>query len=140
MSKDLSVNGRKKLSTLQKDFSEKFSFLFLAFIETEDREKTINARSLDTSKTIMETRIKFSNDEISINGRTLVRNIEKYFFEELGIACQITIHNYSDQELYFPLGYFNEMSLTKANEWAEKQNCTEITAKKVVEFSGKNVF
>ncbi len=140
MSKELTVNGKKKLSTLQKDFSEKFSFLFLAFIETEDKEKTINVQSLDTSKTIMETRIKFSNEEISINGRTLVKNIEKYFFEELGIACQIAVHNYLDQELYFPLGNFNEMSLTKANEWAEEKNCTEITAKKVVEFSGKNVF
>ena len=136
---EISVNGRKKIATLKKEFSEKFNYLFLSFIVTEDRGKNVNVRSLDNSKTIAETRTKFSNEELTLHGRTLVKNMEEYFFEELGIACQIAVHNYNGHNLYFPIGdFFNTLSLTKANEWAKNQNCTEIDDTK--KFSGLKVF
>lgn len=34
----ITVNGQKKLATLQREFSEKFEYLFLAFIVTEIAE------------------------------------------------------------------------------------------------------
>jgi hypothetical protein len=136
---EISVNGRKKLATLQKEFSEKFNYLFLGFIVVEDRGKNVNVRSLDNTKSIAETRTKFSNKELTLHGRTLVKNMEEYFFVELGIACQIAVHNYQGKVLYFPIGdYFNGLSLSKANEWAKSQNCSEI--KNVANFSKSKIF
>lgn len=139
MASEITVNGRKKLATLQREFSEKFEYLFIAFIATEDINKSVNIKSLDSSKTIIETRTKFSNEEISLNGRTLVKNIEKYFYQNLGIACQIAVQNYSGHVFYFPIGdFFNGLSLTKANDWAKGQNCTPFKDVKI--FSSKKVF
>jgi hypothetical protein len=139
MGKELTVNGRKLLKTLQKEFSKKYKFLFLAFIEDEDRGKTVNVKSLDTSLTIKEARKQFSNEEISLTGSKVVRNMEKYFWKELGIAVQIAVKDYDGNKYYFPIGdYFNKLSLTKANQWAERNNCSEIDD--VSELSGKTVF
>lgn len=139
MGKELTVNGRKLLKTLQKEFSKKYKFLFLAFIEDEDRGKTVNVKSLDTSLTIKEARKQFSNEEISLTGSKVIRNMEKYFWKELGIAVQIAVKDYDGHKYYFPIGdYFNKLSLTKANQWAERNNCSEIDD--VSELSGKTVF
>ena len=65
--------------------------------------------------------------------------MEKYFWKELGIAVQIAVKDYKGKKYYFPIGdYFNKLSLTKANHWAESMNCSEIDD--VSELSGKTVF
>ena len=104
MGKELTVNGRKLLKTLQKEFSKKYKFLFLAFIVDEDRGKSINVKSLNTSLTIKEARKQFSNEEISLTGSKVVRNMEKYFWKELGIAVQIAVKDYKWKKYYFPIG------------------------------------
>lgn len=135
----ITVNGQKKLATLQREFSEKFEYLFLAFIVTEDHHKSVNVRSLDTNQRIADVRSKFSNNELSLNGRTMIKNMEKKFLVDLGIACQIAVQNYNGHKLYFPIGsFFNELSLTKANEWAQSNECTKI--EDVKSLSGKTVF
>ena len=139
MGKEVTVNGRKLLKTLQREFSSKYKYLFLAFIEDSDRGKEVNVKSLNTSLTIKEVRKKFSNEEITLTGSKVVRNMEKYFWKELGIAAQIAVKDYSGKAYYFPIGdYFNGMSLTKANRWAKEQGCCIID--NVSELSGKTVF
>lgn len=141
---EISVNGNKLLSTLQAEFSKKFNYMFLAFIKVEDKDKIVNIRSLDTSKTISESRTIFSNKDLSLNGRTLVKNMENSFLKDLGIACQIAVFNYKSSTgtihpLYFPKGdYFNNSSLTKANEWAKRIGCIEV--KDIKSLSKKTVF
>ena len=139
MSKEITVNGRKLLETLQKEFSSKYTYLFLAFIEDKDRGSSVNVKSLDTSLTIKDVRKQFSNEEISLTGSKVVRNMEKYFWKELGIAVQIAVKDYKGHDFYFPIGdFFNKLSLTKANQWAESVGCSEIDD--VSELSGKTVF
>ena len=140
MANEISVHGRKKMSTLQREFSEKFEYLTLCFIIDADREKSCSVKGIDTSKTLAETRKKFSNEEISIHGRTLVKNLENYFWEQLGIACQIGICNYSGHKHYFPLGSFNGLSLTQANNWAKEKGCSKITAQEISEISKGVIF
>ena len=137
---EISVHGRKKMSTLQKEFSEKFEYLTLCFIIDADREKACSVKGIDTSKSIAETRKKPSQEELSIHGRTMVKTIEKYFWEELGIACQIGICNYSGHKHYFPLGDFNNKTLTQANEWAKERGCTKVTTKEIAEISQGIIF
>ena len=139
MPKEVTVNGRKLLKTLQREFSSKYKYLFLAFIEDSDRGKSVNVKSLNTSLTIKDARKKFSNEEITLTGSKLIRNMENYFWNELGIAVQIAVKDYSGHAYYFPIGdYFNGMSLTKANRWAKEKGCSIID--NVSELSGKTVF
>ena len=58
MATELSMNGKKKIETIQKEFSNKFPFLTLIFLN-EKRE------SIDVSKTLSEIR-KSKGDDISI--------------------------------------------------------------------------
>lgn len=139
MSQEITVNGRKLLRTLQNEFSEKYEYLFLAFIVDEDRGKSVNVKSLKTDVKIVDARKQFSNKEISLNGKSLIKNMEKYFWEELGIAVQIAVKDYKGHEFYFPIGdYFNCLSLTKANNWAKESGCSIFDD--VKELSGKIVF
>jgi hypothetical protein len=139
MAKEISVHGRKHLSTLQKEFSEKFPHLILGFIHSGDRGKSVNVRGLDTSKSISATRTKTSNEEVSLHGRTKVSTMEEKFWEELGIAVQIAVQNYAGKKFYFPIGDgFNEQSLTKANAWAESKGCTKV--EDIDAISGRNIF
>jgi hypothetical protein len=140
MANEISVHGRKKMSTLQREFSEKFEYLTLCFIIDADRNKSCNVKGIDTSKSLAETRKKNSQEEISIHGRTMVKNIENYFWEKLGIACQIGICNYDGHKHYFPLGGFNNLSLTQANKWAQERGCKKVTANEISEISRGLIF
>lgn len=124
---EISVNGNKIMKTLQKEFSNKFEYLTLCFIVDADREKSVNVRGINTDKRLSEVRKKVSTAEISIHGRTKVKNIEDYFWKELGIACQIGICNYNNHSHYFPIGdWFNSKSLTQANDWAKENGCSKV--------------
>ena len=127
MAGEITVNGRKKLATLQKEFSEAFNYLFIAFIDIADKDKKGQVNQIDCSKSISEVRTRVSNEELSLNGRTLIKNIEKYFESELGIYCQIGVHNYQGKTLYIPTDdAFNNSGLTAANKWAAENGCAEI--------------
>ena len=126
---EITVNGRKIMKTLQKEFSKKFEYLLLCFIIDADREKSVNVKCIDTTKTIAEARKKASDKELSIHGRSKVQTIEDFFWKELGIACQIGISDYNGHKYYFPIGSsFNSGTITSANEWAKSAGCSKSTS------------
>ena len=137
---EITVNGNKVMKTLQREFSKKFNYLTLCFIVDADREKCVNVRGINTDKRLSEVRKKFSNAEISLHGRTKVSNIEKYFWSELGIACQIGICNYSGHAHYFPIGSFNSLTLTAANDWARSVGCKKVTDTEIAQISRGTIF
>jgi hypothetical protein len=138
---EISVNGNKIIQTVQKEFSKKFEYLTLCFIVDEDRGKSVNVRGINTTRRISEARKKVSTKEISIHGRTKVQNIEDYFWKELGIACQIGICGYNGHAHYFPIGsWFNEDSLTQANEWAKGAGCKKVGATEIKQICSGTIF
>lgn len=137
---EITVNGNKIMKTLQVEFSKKFNYLTLCFIVDADKEKNVNVRGIDTNKRLSEVRKKFSNEEISLHGRTKVGNIENYFWNELGIACQIGICNYNGHAHYFPLGSFNEKTLTAANEWAKQAGCKKVGPEEIAQICKGSIF
>ena len=137
---EITVTGNKLMKTLQTQFSKKFEYLLLCFIVDADREKTCNVKCIDTTKTISAARKKVSDKELSMHGRSKVQSIEDFFWEELGIACQIGISNYSGHLLYFPLGSFNEKTISQANEWAKEAGCSKISADLIKKASTGYVF
>ena len=137
---EISVNGNKIIQTVQKEFSKKFEYLTLCFIVDADRGKIVNVRGINTAKRISEVRKKVSTKEISIHGRVKIQNIEDYFWKELGIACQVGICNYSGHSHYFPIGSFNEKSLTQANEWAKEAGCKKVGATEIKQICSGTIF
>ena len=137
---EITVNGNKIMKTLQREFSKKFNYLTLCFIIDADREKCVNVKGINTDKRLSEVRKKFSNEEISLHGRTKVNNIEKYFWIELGIACQIGICNYNGHAHYFPIGSFNGLTLTAANDWAKSVGCKKVTDTEIAQISRGTIF
>lgn len=138
---EISVNGNKIIQTVQKEFSKKFEYLTLCFIVDADRGKSVNVRGINTTKRISEVRKKVSTKEISIHGRTKIQNIEDYFWKELGIACQVGICNYSGHSHYFPISsWFNEKSLTQANEWAKEAGCKKVGTAEIKQICSGTIF
>lgn len=137
---EITVNGNKIMKTLQKEFSKKFNYLTLCFIVDADRDKICNVRGINTDKRLSEVRKKFSNEEISLHGRTKVGNIESYFWKELGIACQIGICGYAGHAHYFPIGSFNAQTLTAANDWAKSVGCQKVTEAHIAQISRGSIF
>lgn len=137
---EITVNGNKIMKTLQKEFSKKFGYLTLCFIIDADRLKCVNVKGINTDKRLSDVRKKVSNEEISLHGRTKVGNIEQYFWDKLGIACQIGICNYAGHPHYFPIGSFNSMTLTAANDWAKSVGCAKVTTNHIAQISRGSIF
>ena len=137
---EISVNGNKIMKTLQKEFSKKFEYLTLCFIVDADKDKCVNVRGINTDKRLSEVRKKVSNKELSIHGRSMVKTLENFFWEELGIACQIGICNYLGHAHYFRLGDFNTMSLTAANEWAKEAGCKKVGLTEINQICRGSIF
>lgn len=137
---EITVNGNKIMKTLQKEFSKKFEYLTLCFIVDADKDKCVNVRGINTDKRLSEVRKKVSNKELSIHGRSMVKTVENFFWEELGIACQIGICNYMGHAHYFRLGDFNTMSLTAANQWAKEAGCKKVGPTEIAQICGGTIF
>ena len=137
---EITVNGNKIMKTLQREFSKKFNYRTLCFIIDADREKCVNVKGINTDRKLADVRKKFSNEEISLHGRTKVGNIESYFWKELGIACQIGICNYCGHSHYFPIGSFNGLTLTAANDWAKSVGCKKVTDTEINQISRGTIF
>jgi hypothetical protein len=75
MASELSMNGRKKIETIKKEFSEKFEYLTLSFFDT-------NGVEFDQEKTLSEIR-KTKGDDISIIASLKISSLEKKFEDEI---------------------------------------------------------
>ena len=137
---EITVNGNKIVKTLQKEFSKKFEYLTLCFIIDADKDKCVNVKGINTDRRLSEVRKKVSNKELSIHGRSMVKTVENFFWEELGIACQIGICNYNGHAHYFRLGDFNTMSLTAANQWAKEAGCKKVGPTEIAQICGGTIF
>ena len=84
---ELSVNGNKKIGTLQKEFTKKFPYLGLIFFD----EKTTRSTSYYTNspigpdKTLASVRKIKSSGDISINGNKMIDTLEAEFSKIYGL-------------------------------------------------------
>ena len=138
---EITVNGNKIVKTLQKEFSKKFEYLTLCFIVDADRDKCVNVRGINTDKRLSEVRKKASSKELSIHGRSMVKTVENFFWEELGIACQIGVCGYNGHANYFFISdWFNGKSLTAANDYAKEAGCKKVTAADIKRICSGSIF
>jgi hypothetical protein len=77
----------------------------------------------NVNKRLSDVRVKkdVNAGEISIHGRTLVKNLEKSFYDVYGICCQVCYEK--DGKGYYTGGTYDNMSLTQLNKELEARGC-----------------
>ena len=118
MASELSMNGRKNIETIKKEFNEKFQYLTLSFFDT-------NGVEFDQDKTLSEIR-KTKGDDISIIASLKISSLEKKFEEEIGVKVEVSfirggqiIHTVEQ----------NSLTLNELNEWCAQNGCEIIGTK-----------
>lgn len=123
---ELAISGKKSLSTINKEFQAQFPYLRLVFFSKEEWDKAQNGadrvQGLDMSLRLASARVtKPSTDEkeLSIHGRTLVKNLENNFFKLYGICVQVC-YKKNDRD-YYTSGEQDDLSLSQLNARLEKE-------------------
>ena len=116
---EMRVSGRKMIGTLQKEFTEKFPYIRLNICPYSEKSKSTKSPFPSNTK-IGDVRKKDSAGEISINGRTLVKNLETNFEKVFGLYAQVCFTK-KEGGRYYTSGSLDEMSLTQLNIFGEEQ-------------------
>jgi len=119
MAREISTNGRKKVSTLQKEFNANFPYLWLYICPSSEKEKYKDGgtgekiSSVDVNKTLSEVRTKRGSGEISFTGSKNIGTIESEFESIFGLFVQIVYKN-ANGDRFYTKG-FEKVSLTELN-------------------------
>ena len=122
---DLSVNGNKKIGTLQKEFNKKFPFLQLCIFYSYARDQVKKGESITQipeDKTLASVRRADSGGSVSISGNKKIKTIEKEMDETFGLYCQICYIDKTGKG-YYTNGSSDEMTLSAFNAKCEKDGC-----------------
>ncbi len=119
MAAELSMNGRKKIATIQKQFTNKFNYLTLLFLDE-------NRKSLDISKSLSEVR-KVKGADISINAGLKVNTLEARFRDNYGLMVEVAYMK-DDKVLHTKDNV--DKTLNEMNRWCEENGCQKFEFKK----------
>ena len=129
MATELSMNGKKKIETIQKEFSVKFPYLTLIFL---DKERII----LDVAKTLAEVR-QSKGEDVSIVASLKVNTLEKKFLTNYGLIVEVA---YQKDGLVVMTDPDEQKTLNELNSWCEANGCNKIDYKKNKEIAFSEVF
>jgi hypothetical protein len=118
MASELSMNGRKKIETLQQDFNQKFEYLNLTFFDNTGIE-------IPKDKTLSEIR-KSKGEDISIIASLKISTLEKKFEEEIGINVEVS---YKKGGQILHTVDQNQLTLNELNEWCAQNGCEKFETK-----------
>lgn len=121
MTKEISMNSRKKIERIQKEFTDKFNYLTLIFLDE-------NMKSIDVSRSLAEVRTAKGPD-ISIMGSLKVSTIEQRFKDSFGITVKVAY--YRDRKVMHTKESVKK-SLNELNQWCEKNGCDKFLFKKAI--------
>ena len=123
---EIKISGKKVMRTIRKEFQEQFPHLGLSFMTPDQwskaREKggTVTVIADDTKLAEVRTVPPPKDEkEISIHGRTLVKNLEENFLKTYGLHLQVTFAK--GDSVYYTSGEMNDMSLTQLNKKLEAE-------------------
>ena len=106
MSGTISMNGRKKLATLRREFTEKFPYLTLLFLDEQ-------RHTLDAQRTLADVRTK-RGEELSIRSSLKVQTLEARCLEQYGLIVEVA---YSRNGLITPTPDTLDKTLGELNTW-----------------------
>jgi hypothetical protein len=124
---EIKISGKKVLRTIHKDFQEQFPYLILKFYTPEEWKKSqqgVSIYPLPGDKRLAEVRTvppPKDENEISIHGRTLIKNLEENFLKTYGLHVQVCYHKIGNTNYYYTSGDADSMSLTQFNKKLEDE-------------------
>jgi hypothetical protein len=113
----ISITGQKKISTLQREFTEHHSHLGIMLFSSEEYAKSLQGlfiRPISGEMTIAAVRERKSTEDISIHGNMLVKTLESRFQEVYGLYAQVCIMSDAGKKGYTG-GSLDEMTLSELN-------------------------
>ena len=119
MAAELSMNGRKKIETIQKEFTNKFNYLTLLFLDE-------NRKSLDISRSLAEARTVKGTD-VSINAGLKVNTLEARFMQNYGLLVEVAY--LKDGKVMHTKDNVDK-TLNEMNRWCEENGCEKFGFKK----------
>ncbi|MBO7054236.1 MAG: hypothetical protein J6W37_02490 [Bacteroidales bacterium] len=117
----VSVNGNKKIATLQKEFNEQFPYLRLSIYYSYMRNEK-SKTPLSGDKTLASVRRGNGSGKISINGNKKISSLEKEFDKEFGLYAQVC-YTEKDGSRYYTSGANDAKTLTAFNTECQKKKC-----------------
>jgi hypothetical protein len=128
MATSITTNGKKKISTFKMEFSSKFPYLTIQFLDQKRKEydNELNLVSIRTKK----------GDDISISGQNKINSLESKFEKTLGIAIEVC---YSKNSKLIRTKSNNDKTLSELNKWCEANGCDLILTNKKVLKGKKSV-
>lgn len=126
MAGEIKITGKKVIKTINKEFQKKFPYIMFTVMTPEEWDK---ARNKGGTRTILpgnsklsdvRTKTPKSSSEISIHGRTKVKNLEDNFVKIYGLHVQLS---YGDKNgnFYYSGDQHHDLSLTQLNKTLEDQ-------------------
>jgi len=112
MASEISMNGRKKIETIQREFTSKFPYLTLVFL---DRDR----KALDVTKSLSDVR-QAKGDDISIVASLKVNTLEKRFLQNFGLIVEVA---YKKSERIVHTKESIDKTLNELNKWCEVNEC-----------------
>ena len=125
MAREVSTNGRKKVSTLMKQFNANFPYLRLNIHSSEMAEKAKRGETIsrvDIEQTLSQVRERKGSGEISFTGSKNVKTIEREFDRIFGLYVQIC-YTEKDGGRYYTSGSEDSKSLTELNREKAAAGC-----------------
>ena len=124
---DITVNGRIKVSTFQKEFLKKFPYLLPTM-------RTADGKGIDNSLTIAGARAKAvggdytpsGEAELSINGNLQMGSFEKRFKASFGMDCEICYKSPGGKLMKTNANH-DKKTLSTLNAEMKAAGCQEIT-------------
>jgi hypothetical protein len=115
MASDISMNGRKKIQSIQKEFTEKFSHLTLLFLDELNNE-------IDSTKSLSDVRKK-KGEDLSIIASLKISTLEKRFLTNFGIRVQVA---FKKDNQYIHTDQKDDRTLNELNQWCIENQCQSI--------------
>lgn len=116
---EMLVDGRKRIKTIQDEFSARFPFLGLHFFSVEEFEKAKaggTIRPYDGELTLASVRKSggSGNGDFKLSGRMHVRTLEESFRKSFGLLVQVCVQK--GGKGFYTSGEQDEQSLLRLNE------------------------
>jgi hypothetical protein len=88
---DIVINDNRLIEDVQKEFTEKFSFLKLEFFNQPHKKGEASSKKQlhNNKQTLGESRTIHTNGSITITGRMKVSELEKLFQKMYGLSVQV---------------------------------------------------
>lgn len=122
-STEISVNGNKKIGTLQKEFNKKFPYLQLCLFYSYMRNEKTKTQ-LPEDKTLASVRRADSGGDISISGNKKIKSLEKEFDTVFGLYAQVCYYN-PEGKGFYTSGAADEKTLSAFNAECEERGCVK---------------